>query len=354
MATNDLDHLEGSYGVYLPCKASEFSEFIAGLLGKPQTLERSVRGAFIVRRDDIVNLCNLVDQRVHQQNEASLVQCTVRVVYHDSSSVLHNSLPAFVTYSEVAPVISVCVNVSWVYLVRFRNRSVPERQVIDVSIFTNDEERPGEIYVSLADVRGYERRMTTRIQHTERTWGVDLDSLLAGALSQLVIRPTRPARWIILHRGWIGFGVALFLIGGAAVTVLNSSNSLLASYLEKVKALDASSSSATVLASKMDFLVQVVSVGAWPRFVFAAVTFLMITVAVALALGEWVSNKARIPPRSFLLLSRAAEEDKQAWDQRIKRDWLLFGLSLLASIGTGVLSSWLFAQYFAGGVVTAL
>lgn len=360
--TSELDNYESAYGVLLPCKPSEFGEFIAGLLGKPQTLERRVPGAFIVGRDDIVNLYNLVDQRVHQQNEASLVQCTVRVIYNDDSSVLHNSLQAFVSYNEVTPIASTCVHVSWVYLVRFRNKQVPERQAIDVTFFGNDIgcRVDGPVFYSeeFAQrsllIRAYNSRMTIRIQHTERTWGVDLDSLLAGALSQMVV-PRKPlARMIYVHSGKIGWGVALILISAAAATIVFSSEFFLDSYLEKAKSLGASSSSVDALASKIDFLIEVISTGAWPRFMFAAVTFLLITVALATILGTWVAAKAEIPPRSFVLLSRSAEEDKRKWDQRIKRDWLLFGLSLVASVAAGVLSSWLSANYFTAGVITAL
>jgi hypothetical protein len=63
-------------------------------------------------------------------------------------------------------------------------------------------------------------------------------------------------------------------------------------------------------------------------------------------LGIWVSDKAGIRPRSFVTFSRTAEDEKRAWDQRVRRDWLLFSISVVVSVVTGVLSSWLFVRFF--------
>src|SRR5258708_6738933 len=95
------DH--SAYSVVLPCAPEDFTEFVSGLLGKAQTIEKVFAGAFEINADDIVNTFHLVNQRVHQQNEASLVQFTVRIVYDDDSSVLLNSLEDFVHYSEIRP-----------------------------------------------------------------------------------------------------------------------------------------------------------------------------------------------------------------------------------------------------------
>jgi hypothetical protein len=60
----------------------------------------------------------------------------------------------------------------------------------------------------------------------------------------------------------------------------------------------------------------------------------------------WVSDKAEIRPRSFVTFSRTAEDEKRVWDQRVRRDWFLFGVSVVVSIITGVFSSWLFVKFF--------
>ncbi len=63
----------------LPCTKEDFQEFIAGLLGKSQTIEAAVGGTFDVSKDDLVSLYHLVHQRVSQQNDGSLVQFSVQI-----------------------------------------------------------------------------------------------------------------------------------------------------------------------------------------------------------------------------------------------------------------------------------
>jgi len=81
--------------ITLPCEQEHFAKFISGLLGKPQTIAKRRAGVFDLGFDDIASFDHLVDQRVKQQNAASLVQFTVKVIYDDGASILHNSLAGF-------------------------------------------------------------------------------------------------------------------------------------------------------------------------------------------------------------------------------------------------------------------
>ncbi len=58
--------------VILPCEPSQFREFIADLLGQPQTVERALYGRFEVDRANIENLFHLIDQRISSQNDGHL------------------------------------------------------------------------------------------------------------------------------------------------------------------------------------------------------------------------------------------------------------------------------------------
>jgi hypothetical protein len=122
--------------VVLPCPPDQFRDFIAGLLGRAQTIESVVEGPFEVNKQSIENLFHLIEQRIGSQNEATLVQFTSRVVYNDSSSVLLNSLQSFLSYNEVKPLISVGLHLSWTYLIKFQNKPFPEKQVIVISFDT--------------------------------------------------------------------------------------------------------------------------------------------------------------------------------------------------------------------------
>jgi hypothetical protein len=97
-----------------------------------------------------------------------------------------------------------------------------------------------------------------------------------------------------------------------------------------------------LIISKIDFLLEVISSGAWPRLEFAAIGFLAISLVIAISLGVWVGGKADNRPRSFILLSKAAEEQRKKFVERRRRDWYLFGVSVLTSILTGIISNIVF------------
>ncbi len=54
---------EDKYGIMLPCAPNDFGRFISSLLGKPQTLEKSIRGVFCIGRDEIVSTFTILMSR---------------------------------------------------------------------------------------------------------------------------------------------------------------------------------------------------------------------------------------------------------------------------------------------------
>ena len=78
---------------------------LRSLLGRAQTIQKGFHGTFLLTRDHIQNVFHLVDQRVHQQNDATLIQFTVTIRYGDDSSVMLNDLADFLHYNEVHPLV---------------------------------------------------------------------------------------------------------------------------------------------------------------------------------------------------------------------------------------------------------
>jgi hypothetical protein len=196
--------------VVLPCPPDQFREFIAGLLGRPQTIEGYVTGPFEVTRQDTENLYHLIDQRISSQNEATLVQFTARISYDDNSSVLLNSLRDFLSYNEVKPLKSTALHVSWTYLIKFPAKAFPEKQVIQAT-FGSGINRRSLVYreqyrfIELADEEWPGGGMTLRIEHTDRTWGTDIEGLIRGHLELLKKPVSRARRLTKRFSGTIGF-----------------------------------------------------------------------------------------------------------------------------------------------------
>lgn len=157
--------------VVLPCPPDQFRDFIAGLLGRAQTIESVVDGPFEVDKHSVENLFHLIQQRIGSQNEATLVQFTSRVIYNDNSSVLLNSLESFLTYNEVKPLISVGLHLSWTYLIKFQNKPFPEKQGIVISFDTTGRSMSFQGVGALQLVYRDASPVKLRIEHTDRTWG---------------------------------------------------------------------------------------------------------------------------------------------------------------------------------------
>jgi hypothetical protein len=195
--------------IVLPCPPDQFREFIAGLLGRPQTISRYFVEPIEVGRADAENLYHLLEQRISSQNDATLVQFTARIVYDDDSSVLLNSFSDFAAYQEIKPLMSTGLHLSWTYLVQFQNKSFPEKQTIDVSFRAQPADGSDVRYInevwSFPGIRQPYLPAYIRIQHTDRTWGTDIEALLSGQIKTLEQAVSRARRFANEWSGTIGF-----------------------------------------------------------------------------------------------------------------------------------------------------
>lgn len=96
-ASKQLIGIDEKGFVTLPFAHDDFKDFIIGLLGKPQTITKSFSGVFEIKKNHIINIHNLIDQRIKQQNDASLIRLNARVMFDDNSSILLRSLEELIS-----------------------------------------------------------------------------------------------------------------------------------------------------------------------------------------------------------------------------------------------------------------
>jgi len=341
---------DDSFAIALPCSTEDFGKFIGSLLGKPQTISGVERGAFELRREDIINSYHLVVQRVQQQNDAQLIQFTVRLVFDDNSSVLFDSLDDFISYSEVRPVIVTQAHLSWSLIVKFRDRRHPEKQEIDLSFLTaasgaialGDSEDATFVPIARFMSGGH---IAFRIRHTARTWGADIESLLTGHAKHLIL-PQSPIRdFTQKHSGKIAILVSIiFFVGTIAAcfvtadSLANEQLKLVADLLQTQNALDL----------KLNKLLQIAAEGFWGKYFFSVFVFVIFSFVVSVLLGIWTETSADTKRPSYILLTKKSEQAKIEKDQRYKFRWLSFLGSITSAIATGIFSNILFTKYWAG------
>jgi hypothetical protein len=335
----------GAPAIVLPCPPDEFRDFIAGLLGKPQTIERYFVGPVEVTRPDAENLYHLLDQRIASQNDATLIQFTAQIVYDDNSSVLLNSFSDFHSYNEVKPLISTGLHLSWTYLIQFKNKRYPEKQTVDVSFRAGSSEFENEprisnegIWVRLGSPRNLPGFI--RIQHTDRTWGVDIEALLKGQIDTLTKTVPRARRIANKYAGVVGFGASVIAFLISLILSYRVAEHFSFEYMAQARAIKPTDADA--LARKIDFLVGLVASGAWTRFGLVLTFFMIAVVLGAIICGLVVASAASISSPSFVLLTTRAAEAKHANERKIRNNWYSLAASIAATLLLGVIANLIF------------
>ncbi|WP_225182347.1 hypothetical protein [Pectobacterium aroidearum] len=335
------------FSVILPCEPKDFGDFISGLLGKPQTIEKDIYGVFSIEKNDIINTYHLIEQRINQQNDASLIQFTAKIFYNDSSSVQINSIDDFLTYNEIKKVICTSIELSWIYLINFKNKTSPEKQEITISFGNN---RYSDVYISTLP---YSKKriiikngMSFSIRHTERTWGVDLESLIYNHLVNLV-HPTNTYRdFIHTHHNKIGNTLAFFIFACSIISAYYTTINFIKNYALKIKEITASANSQDILLNKIDFLLEISATGAWPRHILSIVALIIFSLIISIIIGGWVSGKGESRLISWILLTEESKLARERYLKHQNRNIVLFFATAILSIAYGVLGNILYSSYF--------
>lgn len=333
--------------VTLDCTPDDFRKFITSLLGKPQTITNRFIGGFDLKREDLAQFHFLLVQRLEEQNKASLVQFTARVIYHDGSTVLVNDFPVFETYNETKPLRSVAIHLSWVFLVQFENRKTPEKQEIDVSIETQgvrtyyEDDLIHHRMITSPDKQGI---ISFRINHTARSWASDIEALLSAHVKSLIPEVNKVRMILAQHEDKIGIAVFSLMVLGSVVSVLLVGNTIQASQSKESDKIVAISD----VGHKFDALSKLICSGDWSRFTVYGFSFLIIMVILSIAMGIWASSVADTRSPAFLTLTKKSEEFRKTSLEQVQNRLLLFLGSLTSGLLIGVSGNWLFAYFVQG------
>lgn len=205
--------------VALPFNENQFKDFIISLLGKPQTITKRIPGTFEVTKEDLIQIFQVLNQRITQQNDSKLIQFRATIYYNDNSTTTLTGFDHLVNYNEQNPLVSIAVHVTWQFLLKFNNKESYEKQEISIS-FNSDS----SIYVDFPNSDSHyhyaDTAVTFRISHTARTWGADIEALLTKHLSNLTKKPNKfidtfkynSESAISLYFGTIGVITIIFLL----------------------------------------------------------------------------------------------------------------------------------------------
>jgi hypothetical protein len=333
----------------LPFDRDEFADFLASLLGKPQTLRRLFSGSsFSIDLGDIRDFHYLLQQRLNQQNLAQLVAFSATIYFDDNSSVELSSFETFETYNEVRPLISDRLELTWNFLVQFMDKTTPEKQTVIIIVQPNEPRRDRinflDRVVSLVDsVQGNQRgsQILLEIQHTARTWASDIEAMLTNHIQTLLSSPNRIQSFLYKYRSILLF--FLFFLGTTLLaTAYNNIRTRDKDLLRK--ATELSIINQPNVSDKIDALASVVLSG--QSFVHITVLALFVALFVSTLATFLITDLVESPVHSFLLLTKKSSEYEKKTLERVKKNWLLILIGVIINLLLGLASNYIFSLFF--------
>lgn len=349
--------------VILPFNEEQFKEFIQGLLGRPQSITKTLDGSFEVTLDDIHNIYSTIEQRMAQQNNAWLLQFSARIVFSDDSTVLLNSLDLLLTYRETRPIVSKAIHLTWDYMVHFRDKEIPEKQQITVSIVSSYEiSSKFRFAKTMAGLLPFVLRrrsengidtgtggyLNFEIKHTARTWGADIEALLSNHFNGLLKREPKLKQLVRQHAPLAGYIGSFLFYGplnvGLFYFLLNDQRVR----IDRAEQLISPGVNSLSIDQKLNYIVEVGVLGSLieTRNSSAAVFIAMCSFFIFFFLAAFITAQATSWQPSFLLLTRESEKDKVTVLARLDRKWVAFIWSLIVSVSCGLLTNVLWHRYF--------
>lgn len=273
----------------------------------------------------------------------------MKIIYADGSSVLLNSLDAFNTHVEVRPVVSDAVHLAWTYLIRFQDRAVPEKQVIELSFaathMASYSDGDGSVVIVGSGSLVHRASATIRIQHTARTWGVDLEALLTGHVKSMMRTEPRILKWIHENNGWVSLIAGLTFFGASAFVAYKTNTEMVAKQLNEIEAALATQGvDLAGVSGRLDLLIRNLSASGWRAMSSMLPAQITVSAIASVVFAAIIGSLASNAPRSYVLLSKKAEEKMATDERKLRRRWWELGVSFVLGIVGGVISNMLFAR----------
>lgn len=322
----------------LPFNQDQFQTFIKGLLGTPQTITKRIRGNFDIHLNDLQNLHTLIDQRITQQNSGKLIQLKTQVYYSDESSVILSSYDELVTYNEVKPIISEAVRMTWVYLIQFADKTVPEKQEIEILIISTPQRNVVEdddlpmFFPSSGQIK-------MNIKHTARSWGSDIESLITNQINSILIKPNKYKEFIRKNSSNIGLITGILFFLSSILTIIFTTRLFIQSEINTTKKIIKNASNLDV---KVDAILNYLAYNNQNSFSQISQLYLVICFIIAIFLGIWVSNLANNRTKSYLVLTREAKKNMEISMKKSKNKFILFFVSIGVSVITKIIAAFIF------------
>ena len=332
-----------STAIILPLKRRDLGSFISSLLGQQQSIERTLEEVFDIDHAWLVNLHELIHQRICQQSSAHLVEFVAVVYFEGGLKRTITTIESFKAYIETKLELPVGVRTHWNYLVEFPGRPHPEKQEISffAQINTDDNKKlklkKEKSLIARFIFGGDDERSSIgyNIEHTERTWGDDLDVIMSREVSG-VLRGMSGFDTVYNFLRWTLAAVILF--GVMLYSIFSVSSDVSVRIADLMMQYNSLSGSATLenMVAKLDKITLILGV-IGDRGKGAYYIFMPIFAPVLALIFLRFTNK---PLSSFVVLSALSKQHKINRLASEKRSNFTVILSYLFTIVAGIISGY--------------
>ena len=337
---SDLEKKSNEIGLSLVGDEDLFKDFVCGLLGRPQTIESHTYTPFVVSKEDIIGLDDLISVRVRQQNEGSLIQFNVTIIFDDGSSETLNDIDSLKYYNCVAPKKSVAISVNWSFLIKFQDKQTPEKQEITISF------KDHEIFSSLEpNIRARPKAsIYIRIDHTERTWGLDLSTAITNYIESNVWEKSGAVQRIRRHLAEELSFLFAIVVFGSSVYITNCK---LKDYFETTRMQWLSISNSTenigsISADRFNLLFDFLVSNKWDDIGTLSTSYPIFLLFISVLSGTIFYTGIKCKQYGFVLFSKKSEEARALYEKSKTKGWFGILTSILLAVCINVLSAYIF------------
>lgn len=323
----------------------KLKNFVSSLLGESQTISKWFDGNFDINAENVKQLNEIIQQRLKQQNEGSIISFIAKTTYDDNTTITQNNIDDFLSYNEIGPLIPTSLSLTWVLLVHFPDKDGPEKQKIDISFqrSPNNKVRISSGRTSIPFFYGAPPA-TLRIEHTARTWGADIEAMLSKYL-ELIVKKEKGFRCFVRrHDGKFSLFTFLLILVGSSLGALKHSKDFIQKNIDMAEEISKlPTDKYEFVAQRVDYLIGLIASGTWSMHIYYLMLYGLIVLVIASFSSFFVGNYAEKQSPSFITLTEKSKEDRQMLLSKHSRDWVMLFVSLLLGLIASVFANFIYS-----------
>ena len=315
---SELVRIDGN-GIFIDCPKEKFGSFIIDLLQAPRSIDGALGIVFDLNLFDLIDIIELIRQRVSEQHENSLVSFLAVVTFRTGRRVRIHGLDDFQSFTNIGSELADRISIEMIFLVKFPDSDTPKKQTVFVS-FVTEKEAERKVRKRTYSDRFFDDKKSYiyfDIGHTHVSFGEDMANLLEKKLRSLELTDLNTRFWSywLVEYLFLIFTLILILSGMVFVGSIVSDAAFRASEI-----IDFSSS----------FFLHVLG---------GCIVSLIVTAVIVGFVSRTLYEIFSKPRPSFLRLSDRATKVADTEIQSYKRRPYFFMIYSLTVIGLGVIAS---------------